>query len=305
MTIASVREAQSSGAPSALESILLNDWHVVGALESLSIGHSYRTRLFGVDIAIELLGGDSCMVRRLDTGAEIASATKYGLVWASLGTPERAIIEISEAQEDDRYILTGGAFGVHVSGLRAVENFLDMSHLPFVHAGYLGAEPHTEILPYDVEITDQGIVASNCRIYQPLASPVATDGALVDYIFKVFRPYAAALYKSNPIQRHRMDFIGLFVQPVDEENCIAHSLLCYLKEGASAAAIRAYMQFIFAQDKPILENQRPRRLPLDPRAEMPVRADRSSIMYRRWLTGLGVRYGALALEQRAAPAPRS
>ena len=32
------------------------------------------------------------------------------------------------------------------------------------------------------------------------------------------------------------------------------------------------MQLIFSQDKPILENQLPKRLPLDPRAEIPAAA---------------------------------
>ena len=54
-----------------------------------------------------------------------------------------------------------------------------------------------------------------------------------------------------------------------------------------------FQQTIFGQDKPILENQVPKRLPLDPRAEMPVRADKSSITYRRWLAAKGVTYGTI------------
>jgi phenylpropionate dioxygenase-like ring-hydroxylating dioxygenase large terminal subunit len=53
------------------------------------------------------------------------------------------------------------------------------------------------------------------------------------------------------------------------------------------------MQLIFAQDKPILENQVPRRLPLDPRAETPIRADKVAILYRRWLRDHSVNYGAI------------
>lgn len=34
-------------------------------------------------------------------------------------------------------------------------------------------------------------------------------------------------------------------------------------------------------------------LPLDPRAETPIRSDRSSIAYRRWLSDLGVTYGVI------------
>jgi phenylpropionate dioxygenase-like ring-hydroxylating dioxygenase large terminal subunit len=61
--------------------------------------------------------------------------------------------------------------------------------------------------------------------------------------------------------------------------------------------LRHFQQMIFSQDKPILENQRPRRLPLDPTAETSVRADRSSVAYRRWLHERGVRYGTIPWEQ--------
>jgi phenylpropionate dioxygenase-like ring-hydroxylating dioxygenase large terminal subunit len=183
---------------------------------------------------------------------------------------------------------------VKVSGLRAVENFLDMGHFPFIHTGWLGEEPHTEVVPYKVEITDKDeVLATECKFYQPIASPTARQGMIVDYIYKVIRPYTVALYKSNPLQKGRLDVITLFVQPVDEENCVAHPYLCYLKDGMDAATVRSFMQLIFAQDKPILENQVPKRLPLDPRAETPIRADAVSVYYRRWLRDRAVTYGAI------------
>jgi len=49
---------------------------------------------------------------------------------------------------------------------------------------------------------------------------------------------------------------------------------------------------IFAQDRPILESQRPEMLPLDLQAELHLRSDRTAIAYRRWLRELGVRTGA-------------
>ena len=57
--------------------------------------------------------------------------------------------------------------------------------------------------------------------------------------------------------------------------------------------IRNFQQSIFGQDKPILENQYPKRLPLDPRAETPIRADKSAVAYRRWLSCKGITYGVL------------
>jgi phenylpropionate dioxygenase-like ring-hydroxylating dioxygenase large terminal subunit len=55
-----------------------------------------------------------------------------------------------------------------------------------------------------------------------------------------------------------------------------------------------FEQVIFLQDRIVVENQRPLRLPLEPRAEVPTRADSSSIAYRRWLKEKGLRFGTTA-----------
>jgi phenylpropionate dioxygenase-like ring-hydroxylating dioxygenase large terminal subunit len=276
------------------DSVLLNDWHVVADRIALDQKSPVSTRLLGVALSVSGEPGGPASIVRTDTDAPVLSDERYGFVWACLGSPERQILDIPEAAEEDRYRLSGGSIRVQVSGLRAVENFLDMGHFPFVHTGWLGIEPHTEVTPYNVEVTDDGeVLATECKFYQPVASPTADEGFVVDYTYRVIRPYTVSLYKSNPIQKHRRDSIYLFVQPVDEESCVAHSYLCYLKDNMDAATVRWFMQLIFAQDKPILENQVPKRLPLDPRAETPIRADASSVHYRRWLRDRAVSYGAI------------
>lgn len=272
--------------------ILVDDWHVVADLSALPLGASLGTRLLGVPVKLARMPSGAVIARSGERVLPVRMA--HGFVWTSLGTPSRDIPDIPELHDTDRFIVTGGSFGVRVSGLRAVENFLDMGHFPFVHAGWLGAEPRTEVAPYRAEITrDDEILATDCRFYQPVASPNARGGMMVDYVYRVLRPFTVCLYKSNPAVPGRMDVIFLFVQPVDSETCIAHPLLCYLREGMTEATLRWFMQLVFAQDKPILENQLPRRLPLDPRAETPIRADAASILYRRWLAEKNVRYGAI------------
>ena len=282
----------------SIEKALIDDWHVVAEAESLAPHIPFHTRLLGTQLIVSSAGGTAndnkiCVVAAA-SGRPLPTSVRYGFVWTCLGDPKQEIIHIPEAEEADRHVITGGSFGVHVSGLRAVENFLDMAHFPFVHTDYLGAEPHTEVANYEVERTpERGVVATKCRFFQPIASPVADDGLMVDYEYRVYRPYTVALYKTNPLHANRKDAIVLLVQPVDEENCVAHSLLCYLKDSIDMAGVRWFMQLIFAQDKPILENQFPKRLPLDPRAETPIRADAMSISYRHWLRDTGIRYGAI------------
>lgn len=277
--------------------ILLDDWHAVADLERLQQTNSLRALLFEqvIEVSVRSDGGfDGIDIVLSSTGQKLPAQVKYGFVWTSLGTPARDIIHIPEAFEDDRYLVRGGSFPVKTSGLRVVENFLDMGHFPFVHTGWLGEEPHTEVAPYEVELTDEDeIIATECYFHQPVASPAANDGIEVEYKYRVYRPYIVALYKTNPLYPDRKDYIVLFIQPRGPEECVVHNMLCYIKEGMAEPDIRWFMQLIFAQDKPILENQIPRRLPLDPRAETPIRADKVAIMYRRWLRDHHVNYGAI------------
>jgi len=283
---------------SAIESVLWDDWHVVAELSRLERTRHVETTLLGVRVALDLETGTGRIdARRLDApqSERIAAVdTRYGFVWICLGRPARPIVAFDECAETDRLLATAGSVGVAVSGLRAVENFLDLSHLAFVHAGYLGEEPHTEIAPYDVAARPEGgILATRCRVYQPKPSPVDSAGFDVDYVYEVVRPYIVVLFKANPLEQARKDMIALFVQPVSEESCVAHMLTCYLPHEVHPPAVRRFQQFIFGQDRPILENQVPKRLPLAPRAEISVRADSSSAAYRRWLAVSGVRFGAI------------
>lgn len=280
-----------------VESVLWDDWHPVGEMVQLQRSGVLHTMLLGVPLTLRLAADGAVSASGAPHGTELPLPQvqiRYGLAWLCLGTPTRDIVDFPETRERDRIVCTGGSVAVAVSGLRAVENFLDLGHLAFVHAGYLGEQPHTEILPYKVEpLAEGGILATQCRVYQPRPSPMDSEGFEVDYIYAVRRPYIVELFKANPVEKDRKDMIALLLQPVTEERCIAHILMAYPPHNVDVASLRWFQQLIFGQDRPILENQLPKRLPLDPRAEISVRADSSSAHYRRWLSAVGVRFGAV------------
>lgn len=225
----------------------------------------------------------------------VPTLEEYGYVWTSLGTPPDSLFSIPEYHEADRRNLNAGSIGVHVSAPRAVENFLDMGHFPFVHGGLLGQMPHTEVAEYDVEIEEatNEIYARNCVFFQPLAAATASGGQMSSYVYRVPHPHCVMLYKSCPVDEQRFDVIALFLQATSAESVRAHNLLSVIDSENSLSLLRRFQQHIFGQDKPILENQRPKRLPLDTRAETPIRADKSAIAYRRWLSELGVTYSTI------------
>jgi len=273
------------------DKILLDDWHVVAECSQLEIKRMIITQLFGKQIKITLeTNGD---VNISVDGKVLPTKQKYGFIWTSLGHPIQEIIDIPEALDKDRHVISGGATQVNTSGLRVVENFLDQGHLSWVHPGFLGEQPYTAIPDYNVDIINDEIFVTNVELYQPKASTASTEGFFVAYEWRVYRPLTVALYKANSVHKDKMDYIVLFIQPIDEENCIVHSFLCYLADNTTKEEVRWYMQVIFMQDKPILENQIPKRLPLAPRAETPIKSDKISIVYRRWLNEKAIKYGAI------------
>jgi len=271
--------------------ILWNDWHPVAARCTLDPARAHHTLLLGVPIEVSIDDSGSIVAQRTDH-ASLHQDERHGLIWVCLGTPTRGVLPIPEADEPDRPTIVVGAVAVRTSAPRVIENFLDLGHLGYVHAGYLGDDPHTRVLPYKVDpLPGGGIIATQCRMYQPQASPAATEGFVVDYVYKVERPLATCLYKANPVARDRFDIIYLFVQPVTQDSSIAHPLLLCLPDGTSPEAMRAFQQTIFMQDKPILENQVPKRLPLTDGMELAIAADKTSIAYRRWLASTGMTWG--------------
>ena len=275
------------------EKATLDQWHCIDELQDIAVGRT-TNRLLGTDLSIVRHDDGDITVTIAGSAPPLPTRQRYGCLWTTLGTPATDLLPVPEADETDRRVIVCGAISVKSSGLRIVENFLDMAHFPFVHTDILGAEPHTEVTQYTPEIrrdVDE-VWATNCQFFQPQAALSATGGIMTQYMYRVANPFATILYKTCPNAANRWDVICLFVQPLDPDRCRAHPIMFLIDDTSAQTDLVHFQQLIFLQDRIILENQRPRLLPLEPRAETPTRADATSIAYRRWLKEKGVTYGA-------------
>lgn len=289
----------------SIESVVWDEWYPVAIVEDVVPDRTYRTQLLGHAIEYRRDAAGQFSAWRADRQQQpCATQTRYHAHWVSLGQPRHDLFALPEFEEADRHIVGAGSMNVHVSGLRAIENFLDMAHFPYVHHGYLGAEPYTDVEPYDVSLENGEIYARNCRFFQPRGAAAQTGSSENAYIYRVVQPYSAFLYKTSHGAVGRMDVIGLLVQPLTEEWCRAHTLLAYVDEGTSDEGLRLFQQTIFGQDLMLLSNEIPKKMPLDSRFEIPVKADAMSMAYRRWLDQRGVQYGTFReLASHALPSP--
>ncbi|WP_075257380.1 aromatic ring-hydroxylating oxygenase subunit alpha [Herbaspirillum camelliae] len=276
---------------------VVNDWLTVGPAKRLlgrNKEHPYTTRL--LEEEVKIWRDDDEQLHGTLGGEFVHVQEQYDYLWVCAGIEPNRFFAFPEFSEKGRRIVDCDGVGVSVSGLRMIENFLDMGHFPFVHASYLGEVPNTEVAPYTVEIDEENgeIWARECRFLQPKTSMSAKAPLEVQYQYRVMQPFSAILYKTAFTRPGEMDALALLVQPISETEIIAYCLLAYFDDESSDNDLISFQHTIFAQDKPILENQVPKRLPLHTGVEIPTRCDAASVAYRRWLKSRDMRYGAIA-----------
>lgn len=213
----------------------------------------------------------------------------HGLLWLRLD-PGAALPRFDGETDARLRKLNVGPYDVAASAPRIVENFLDLAHFGFVHEGWLGDRAHVALEAYRVETTTTGFVATGCRAWQPQSNRLSTEGSWVDYRYELTSPYTAVLTKLPEKQGGYRDEIALFVCPVDEESSRVWFRMALTDHDSSDDDIRAFQHTIFTQDQPVLESQRPQRLPLSG-GEVHCAADRSSAAYRRFLAEAGITFG--------------
>jgi phenylpropionate dioxygenase-like ring-hydroxylating dioxygenase large terminal subunit len=220
---------------------------------------------------------------------------RYGVVWVSLGEFNTELPTFPIADQPGIRTILCGPYRMHAKGPRIVENFLDVAHLGFVHAGLLGDPQHGEVEDYEVTpgTATTGPEAREIRIWQP--NPDGTgQPALVNYHYWVNAPLTVGLTKTdggNPESAQRLGILAQ-IAPIDEENSEIRLIFCLnYGDQHSDDELRSFQDRVTEQDRLIVESQRPELLPLDLQSELHLRSDRMAIAYRKWLREIGFTYG--------------
>lgn len=218
---------------------------------------------------------------------------RHGLVWCCLaGTAAQEIPAWQETQDPAFRQLHLPAQTWQTSAARQVENFLDVSHFPFVHAQTFGHASTTEIAPVQVDATERGLrydfsyVAAN-----PAGSPLGTAPNIQRHTsYDVSLPFACKLTIAYPEKGPDARNVLMDVaQPVSAKTMRLYFLLTRnFDPGVRDQELLAWEETIVSEDRSVVESQRPEELPLDLSAELHVQADSMTIAYRRELARLGL-----------------
>jgi phenylpropionate dioxygenase-like ring-hydroxylating dioxygenase large terminal subunit len=214
---------------------------------------------------------------------------RYGLVWLCPGTPAQKIPAMWWEDDPAYRRINSGVDVWATSALRMTDNFLDISHFPYVHTGTFGIAankqvPKFEIVPldddftgyeYEVEVAnDLGKTASGLE--EAVIRRRMTTGFALPFAVRSTIHYETGLDHiillcSTPIDDARSYFT--FVIWRNDDHAVP------------AEEVIAFDRAIGAEDKRMLERV-PGVLPLDNTGTVSVQADRASVEWRRRLAAM-------------------
>ncbi|MDR6184099.1 Rieske 2Fe-2S domain-containing protein, partial [Asaia bogorensis] len=216
---------------------------------------------------------------------------RYGLIWTCL-RPENAIDipEMPHWDEVDFQKITCPWIDIAGFAGRQLEGFLDVAHFAFVHTETF-ADPENPVVPsYLPKATEKGFEVEYRSFVGNYPIGVSDKGrAGFEWLrhFRTHLPFTATLEIHFPDEARLV--IMNAASPVSAKKTRLFAPIC--RNFDKELPIQEVYDFnlrVFAEDKVIVESQKPECLPLDPTMEAHVMADRSSIAYRRGLRDLGL-----------------
>lgn len=212
---------------------------------------------------------------------------RYGLVWTSLGASPSPFPELSSDWDDPAFRkVTPDPVPIAASAGRQVEGFIDVAHFAHVHTTTFADPANTAVPTYAVQVDEDGLRFDYCSTVSNYAvgSGMTAEGFVWRRSFDVRLPYLAHLTVHFP--NGRLNILN-GASPVASDRTVLFSPVCFDFEIGTDEAVKDFNARIFAEDRLMVENQRPRHLPLEA-AEASFAADLASVYYRRLLRQMGL-----------------
>lgn len=216
---------------------------------------------------------------------------RYGLIWTSLdrAADPSAMPVMRHWNLDGFQQITCPSIDIAAFAGRQVEGFLDVAHFGFVHSDTFG-DPNNVVVPtYSPNFTDYGFdvdYRSTVGNY-PHGGRIGEPGFEWLRHFEAFVPFTATITvhfpeggilnimnAASPVSARHTRMFAPIARNFDQDEPVEDVYDFNLR--------------VFEEDRAIVEIQQPENLPLDPKLEVHIPADRSSVAYRRCLRGLGL-----------------
>lgn len=242
--------------------------------------HGLRFDGTGRYVAIPSAGEGMRMPDRLRLRT-FPSLERYGIVWTCLsGEPRWPLPEWPAFEVPGRAFYTASDTW-QASALRHVENFNDIAHFAWAHAGTFGARERPRLLPEVLEESPAGLRRTT-RVAQ-VERDTFTDEALVaeaDYVYEFTFPFASSLRIAYPNLGHEWIYDAVCPLAPERSRIFILKARDYGQDQPLADWV-AFQDAVNEEDRLVVEGQRPRAVPMEAQAEAHIAADAWSLAFRR------------------------
>ncbi len=206
---------------------------------------------------------------------------RYGMVWLAMDEPVAPIPDwphVSDPDPEFESFLTGRWVWNSSAG-RVIENGMDFSHFNFVHRGL-------------TELVDGPVIKEHQVRDVPGGLAYEYDDSLIVRKYRVHIPFT--LHDEKVQRNGDTSVVTIIASPRTQTTAEVYTFVTRNHAGAVALqgrgevqdhdAVRAGIAEVFAQDRRIVESQRPEMIPTDLRDELHLKVpDAAGIAYRRLL----------------------
>ena len=150
---------------------------------------------------------------------------------------------------------------------RAVENFMDWSHFPFVHPGLLAPADAVLVPPVEVTETEYGLAYTYPTI-EP-ASPTSGPSETVMYEYYYYLPFTIHI---RIVAAEGVSYCSYISSPTSKTTTDGYTM--FVRNYALDRPDSDFDYFanrVTEQDRRIIESQRPEQIPLDLREELHIK----------------------------------
>jgi phenylpropionate dioxygenase-like ring-hydroxylating dioxygenase large terminal subunit len=254
----------------------------------------YHGWSFGAD-------GHCLHIPQLGEGASIPSRAairsyrceeRHGLVWVALDDPVADIPAFPEYEDPAYRHVECPAYTWSSSAPRMVENFTDFGHLGYLHDGYLGSRDDLVVPPHSVDDAGDALHYS-LTMNVPntngefAVTDVSGERGVQTNTYVLTLPHTIWLQCTyHDTGAHRTLFFASQPRTATESTGYCFQSRDFDLDGADQP-YADFQDMLAEQDRPIVESQDPRELPLALTDELHLPFDRVAIAYRRALRRLG------------------
>jgi phenylpropionate dioxygenase-like ring-hydroxylating dioxygenase large terminal subunit len=251
--------------------------------------HGYRFDAGGSCVAIPAIDPGTPIGRKAALQPAAGVVEHLGLVWLAPEEPWAPLPALPEFDDDAFGQVLVGPQTWRAGAAQMTENFLDVSHFPFVHSGTFGVEADAVVPPFSVERDGLAFSYRYGHQFRNGEEVAKLHGATSPEQRRLIRsdffaPFGV-IFRIDYLETGVVTVVFSAVAPIDGDTSRLFSILLGtdMVTGDLGEALE-FEEKILWEDQVALEGYRQREMVLDLDRQYHTAADRMTVEYRRVMT---------------------